>query len=509
MSSSEPAGMTDEAVPWRRLDARMLLVKPVTAGFRALPALIVPLIVGAQTGNPAWLLVAVVGLVYVATIDWLTTRYRVGPDHVQLKRGLLQRNVLSVPRSRVRSVDTHATVLHRILGLTVLRIGTGTDDSGFELDAIPAEAVPELRAVLLVPSSPADSDDAEPGSHSDASGTVGDPGAELADWQISWMRYAPLGYTGLVAIGAGMGLLFQSGSAIDRIADSGLAQDAASLVQQLGPLIAAAIAVLIVLVAASAIAITRYVLSYSGFTLHDDGHVLRVEHGLLTTRESTLDRRRLRGVSIEEPVLLRLGGGARARAIMTGIGESSGTSALVLPDAPRQRAQQVAAAVVGDPGVMHVALRGHGSAALRRRMFRALAPPALLIAGLAVATLAGAPIPWWAWLAAGLLLAASVGLGIDRYRSLGHATPTGWLVCQSGSLLRSRDMVAAEGIVGWSVRQTYFQRRSGLATLTAATPAGADAYQVLDVPEPWAWDIIAAVTPRMVQSLPRATAAAR
>ncbi|MBD8506270.1 PH domain-containing protein [Hoyosella sp. G463] len=474
----------------------MLLVKPVTAGFRALPALVVPLILGAQTGNPAFLLIAIVGLVYVATIDWLTTRYRVGPEHVQLKRGLLQRNVLSVPRSRVRSVDTHATVLHRILGLTVLRIGTGTDDSGFELDAIAAEAVPELRAVLLVSGPPAASDDPEPETG---------PGSEIADWQASWMRYAPLGYTGLVAIGAGLGLFFQSGAAIDRIADSGLAQDAASLGRELGPLVASAMAVLLVLVAASAIAIARYILSYSGFTLHDDGHVLRVEHGLLTTRESTLDRRRLRGVSIEEPVLLRLGGGARARAIMTGIGESSGTSALVLPDAPRQRAQQVAAAVVGDPGVMHVALRGHGSAAFRRRMFRAVAPPAIVLAALAIAVLAGASVPWWAWLAAGLLLAASTGLGVDRYRSLGHATPAGWLVCQSGSLLRSRDMVDAEGIVGWSVRQTFFQRRSGLATLTAATPAGADAYQVIDVPEPWAWDIIAAVTPRMIQSLPRAT----
>ncbi len=76
--------------------------------------------------------------------------------------GVLQRKVLSVPRNRIRSVSTDARLLHRLLGLTVLRVSTGQEakgDAAFALDAVRAEQVPRLRAILLADSlAPADED---------------------------------------------------------------------------------------------------------------------------------------------------------------------------------------------------------------------------------------------------------------------------------------------------------------------------------------------------------------
>jgi putative membrane protein len=37
------------------------------------------------------------------------------------------------------------------------------------------------------------------------------------------------------------------------------------------------------------------------------------------------------------------------------------------------------------------------------------------------------------------------------------------------------------GIIGWTVRQSVFQRRAGLATVRATTAAGAGAYAIRDV----------------------------
>jgi putative membrane protein len=37
------------------------------------------------------------------------------------------------------------------------------------------------------------------------------------------------------------------------------------------------------------------------------------------------------------------------------------------------------------------------------------------------------------------------------------------------------------GIIGWTVRQSVFQRRAGLATVLATTAAGSGAYAVRDV----------------------------
>ncbi len=99
---------------------------------------------------------------------------------------------------------------------------------------------------------------------------------------------------------------------------------------------------------------------------------------------------------------------------------------------------------------------------------------------------------WVAWVA---LTAGCVALAVDRVRSLGHRVVDGWLVARAGSIERRRDCLDAEGIIGWTVRQTFFQRRAGVATLIAATAAGAKRYEVLDVPVEWAWAIAGAATP--------------
>jgi putative membrane protein len=43
-------------------------------------------------------------------------------------------------------------------------------------------------------------------------------------------------------------------------------------------------------------------------------------------------------------------------------------------------------------------------------------------------------------------------------------------------------MLSCEGIIGWNLRRSFFQRRVGLATLVATTAAGRQQYAVQDVP---------------------------
>ncbi|HEY6574408.1 MAG TPA: PH domain-containing protein, partial [Mycobacterium sp.] len=106
-----------------------------------------------------------------------------------------------------------------------------------------------------------------------------------------------------------------------------------------------------------------------------------------------------------------------------------------------------------------------------------------------------ASVPPWAWLLCAAVAVAGAFLAADRSRALGHRVGDGWLVARSGSLDRRRDCLAAAGIIGWTARQTLFQRRAGVATLIAATPAGVKGYRVLDVPAEQAWSIAAAASP--------------
>jgi putative membrane protein len=190
--------------------------------------------------------------------------------------------------------------------------------------------------------------------------------------------------------------------------------------------------------------------------------------------------------------LVRIFGGARLDAVMTGV-DGSGESSLLLPPCPRTTAEKVLTQLTA-PIAVSGELRRHGPAAVRRRWTRGLMFPALL--GIGLASLAFVvPVPTWAWVLVAVVFAVGVFLAIDRSRALGHRVDDGWLVAQSGSLDRRRDCIAAAGIIGWTVRQSLFQRRAGVATLIAATAAGVKAYRVLDVPEDLAWSLSAAASP--------------
>ncbi len=43
-------------------------------------------------------------------------------------------------------------------------------------------------------------------------------------------------------------------------------------------------------------------------------------------------------------------------------------------------------------------------------------------------------------------------------------------------------MLDCDGIIGWNLERSFFQRRAGLATLVATTAAGRQGYAVQDVP---------------------------
>ena len=138
---------------WRRLSARMLLIHPVREVGRFIPAIVGLLIAGRTTGfGPWWGLLGVVAVVALSIARWLTTRYRITPTQVELRTGLLTRRTKVAPADRVRTVDVTAPVLHRLLGLAKVDIGTGGGGHHGDtlvLDALAAGPAGLLRAELL------------------------------------------------------------------------------------------------------------------------------------------------------------------------------------------------------------------------------------------------------------------------------------------------------------------------------------------------------------------------
>jgi putative membrane protein len=466
---------------WQRLSPRMLLVHPVHEVLQQIPLLVGSVVLGSATGNPLWTVAAVTLMVAFGLARWFTTSYRIEPGEVQLRTGVLQRKTLSVPRNRIRSVSTDARLLHRLLGLTVLRISTGQEakgDNKFALDAVEAGEVPRLRAILLA--------DAVPVADAPS-------GRELARWQPSWLRYSPLSWTGLAMIVTAVGVLYQAGIGV-ALDNSQLARSGLDAAQRLGVAVSVAIVVLVVLTLSVLLSVLHSLVAYANLVLQRDADVLHLRHGLLRVREHTYDMRRLRGGTLREPLVVRIFGGARLDAVMTGVG-GEGQASLLLPPCPADTARRVLTDLIEQPDAVTGPLRAHGPAAVRRRWTRGLVLPvvaavALLIVG----------VPVWVWIGWGVVTAGAAALAADRARALGHRVDAGWLVARAGSLERRRDCLDAAGIIGWTVRQTLLQRRAGVATLIAATAAGQKRYRVIDVPAEQAWAIAASATPWVADS---------
>jgi putative membrane protein len=467
--------------PWRRLSIRMLAVHPVMELLRAIPFILIALVVGSRStpgGGGLWGLVAVGITIVIGLLRWATTAYRVTPTQVQVRRGLLGKSVLTVPRDRVRTVDLTSHFMHRLLGLTRVAVGTGqTDrrqDSGLVLDGMAAAEGAHLREELLRRSVVA----AAPSAQAPRETVV-------AALDPAWIRYGPFTLSGLVTIGVvaafGWRIINETHINPDQIT---VVHNAAGQLQRV-PLATAVAEVLVVgLIIVALFSTVGYVLAYWNFKLTRTAHgTLHISRGLITTRSTTIEERRLRGVEYSEPLLLRAVGAARALAITTGLrvgrgAERGGT--VLLPPAPAVHVRRVAADVLGDAVPISVPLARHPRAALRRRFTRALFGW-LVLSGLALGLFwpLGHPL-WTAYVALGLLPLFLL-LAVDRYRSLGHAIVDGRVIFRQGSLVRRRYMIDGTGVVGWTMHQSFFQRRAGVLTLTATTAAGRQGYQLLDV----------------------------
>ena len=478
---------------WRRLSRRSMVVRPLTDLVRLLPLLAGLLVLHARTGGGlAWGIAAAVLAVVTGLVHWATTRYLITPERVYLRRGLLNQKTLSVARDRIRTVDVTAHVLHRVLGVCRVSIGTGRNDyrsgESFHLDGVTRSEAESLRRELLRAGAGTTTATTVSLDTSPVAAPAEAPaGAEIVRWRLSWLRFAPLTMTGLVVLGVLFGAVVQVTNATDiNLASTGPVQRVVADFAALDVLHRILVGGAVAFGGYILIAMAGYIAVYWDFRLAERGaDTLRVTRGLLSLRATTISRARLRGIEISEPLLLRAARGARCIAIATGLQVGRGAEregSVLLPPAPRAVAWQVAGAVLGLPEQVRAGpLARHGRAARRRRYVRALAFAALVVAAIWIVTSVQNG-PGWVRFASLALFPAGALIAADRYRSLGHSLTGGWLVTRTGSFARRRAIISTDAIIGWRIHQTWFQRRQGLVTLTATTAAGQQHYSVRDVP---------------------------
>ncbi|MBT2228929.1 PH domain-containing protein [Nonomuraea sp. NEAU-A123] len=501
---------------WRKLSSRSLgassvlslaIVAPVVAVLaRTLIGLDWPSGATVAAGAGAAALI-VAGVLAYDVARLRSTRWRLTTERLELRSGMAVRQHRSIPRDRVRSVDLRADPVRRVFGLTVVKVGTGEhagEGTELTLDPLPRREAEELRRTLL------------------RTGAVplGDGGA-VAELRWAWIRYAPLTVWSFAGGALVLGALYKLLDAFGvNLFTTGTASDAWGWVTG-RPWSAVPLLVAANVVVGVTGAMLLFAESWGRYRLEREPGRLRLRRGLLTSRSLTLEERRLRGVELSEPLLLRLGGGARVKAVATGLRKAAENEtedvAALTPPLPRALAEQIAERVASlgrteaatpatEPwrsaaGLWRAGLVAHPAAAGRRRVVRALAAVAALTALAGLPPLLWAWPDGWIWPAAVLAIGFPAGLWLagDAYRGLGHALGPRHLVTRRGSAARRTVALDRSGIVGWTIEQSFFQRRAGLLTLSATTAAGEGHYDVVDVGTGDGLDLAARAVPGLLE----------
>jgi putative membrane protein len=480
---------------WRRLSPWSVGTRVIKALPSLLPAVIGLVFLGRSAGPmvTAWVLLAAGAI--IGLLPWLTTRYRITDTQMEIRKGLLRRETATVRRDRIRSVDVTADPLERVLRVRKVSIGTGVtgEKAQIVLDPIPHAAAEQLHVLLLHRGTVAPQPD---GDRTDPGGSAPLPEVELARLRPSWIRFAPYSLTGfaLVATAAGVGTRILGDAGLwhttTETAVTGL-RDAL----RFGPAALVAVLVIGLIVVATLISMAAYTLAFWGFRLvrRSDG-ALHTSRGLISSATATVERKRVRGVAVHEPILMRPAGGAKVHAIATG----TRRHALLLPPAPRAVALAVADAVLERPGTVESALLPHGRMAIRRRYTRAALAggvPALL-ALIAAALTSGSARE--VAIAVAALALASIALGAVRAANLGSVRVDDAMVLGAPTVARTRTVIEFDGVIGVATRESLFQRRAGVVSLTLATAAGA--FTATDLRPDRAAEMAAAIGPQWVCS---------
>jgi putative membrane protein len=484
MPSDVPAGLT-VAGAWQRLHPLTMLFA-IGARLYGLRGLAVPGVValavtrhrdptGGWFGFDGWLLVPVgLLLLLFELVQYFTLAYRFDPHEIVIKRGLFWKRERHIPSARVQNIELVQNAAHRLAGVAVARLDTGTGSGAEgELSVLSLEAIAALREAVRV------------GRHGEATALPGPeahaPGVLIALTPRELLLHGLLTASGWVVIAAGAGALWQldlDGWDVGRYLPS--TEGAWGRLRQATPLLALEIALLVLL----AVLVFRVLsavwsaIKHFDFSLTTRGSELFQSYGLLTRVGRTIPRARIQKLTVTEALLMRLFGRATI-TIDTAASPSekqqnpaAGGSHVLVPIVPWSRVPALVREVYPTGGDDGPGLDGLAWQGVHPRAFDRLLRVRLTFAALLGAA-SYAPAQRWS-IAIGLgaaVLFASQAWFAARFTAFAWSGDTLWF--RTAALTRRITLVRAGRTQVVSLERSPFDRRWGMAAVRVDTAGAA------------------------------------
>jgi putative membrane protein len=498
---------------WRRLHP-LTLVFAIGSRLYASRALLLPAGVavfvtrGGGRGwsdSEGWFLIPAIGLLALELVQYFTLAYRLDPQEIAITRGLFWKRERHIPYARIQNVELVQNAAHRLAGVAVVRLDTGTGAGAEgELAVLSLDAVTELREAVRV--GRRDSPDAAAAADG-APAAVRPPALPTVLAALSLRELALHGLLtsrGLVVIAAIAGAFWQFdlddwvfGYLPSAARFWGGAEGFWGGVRQASPLLLVELA-LVVVVAAAILRLLSAgwsAIKHYEFTLTSRGEELFQSYGLLTRVGRTIPRARIQKLTVTQEWLMR-----RLRRATVTV-ETAASAAPTDPErgtkgshvlvpiveadavAPLVRAVYPAGVLADVPDLSALEWQGVHPRAFTRLVRMRLALGALIALG------ASAGLGPWALLvgvvaAAFFVIDAWVAARFTAFAWSGDA-----LIFRSGGLTRHMSLVRSGRMQLVSIERSPFDRRWRMARVRVDTAGAASGGHHVDIP--WLADDVA------------------
>jgi putative membrane protein len=398
-----------------------------------------------------------------ALVRYFTFFYRITDTELMTRQGLVEKRESHIRLERVQDIRVEQSLLHRLLNMAVVQVETaGGMGAEATLSVIPLQRAEQLRQAVfarklnLSPSAAAPEPEPAELLH----------GLSVRDLIVAGLTSNRMA-TVLVFLGSIWWFVDQIISEEEQErALRGVYSRVENLISQgtetallAGFLLAAGIIVTSMLFSA----IGSVVLFY-GFRLTRRGDDLHRSYGLLTRRTSSLPRRRIQVLLIEEGLLRRCFGLAALRADTAGPrqqqGEESTGRDVLLPILPRPGVDPLLPVFFPNIETGDVKWRQVSPLAVRRGTFKG---------SLVCLALTGIAMPAYGPTGLLALLPLIYLINLMEYRNLGYSLGEDYFRTRRGWFNRSTHVVPIRNTQAVLVHRNPFDRRLGLATLQVDT----------------------------------------
>jgi putative membrane protein len=438
-----------------------------------------------------WLLVPVFGLLALELVRYFTLMYRFDAHEIVIAQGLFWKRERHIPYARVQNIELVQHAMHRLAGVAVVRLDTGTGAGAEgELSVLSLDAVAELRDAVRV------------GRRELAGGDAAEsrPDVLVALGLRELALHGLLTARGTVVIGALAGLLWQAdleGWGVRRYLPSAegvwgsLVQATPRMLAEIGLLVIAAVLIFRLLSAAWS------VVKHFDFRLTSRGPELFQSYGLITRVGRTIPRARIQKLTVSDDPWMRL----FRRATLT---VDTAASVHEKRKQQGQESSHVLVPIVPAPRVAGLVREVHPTGAtapfddlasldwqgVDPRTFRRLVPVRLAIAAIVGLIVRG---PSGSWVAAAVAGVAVAAILIVRAWIAARSTAFAWsgetLLFRSGAWARHVSLVRASRVQVVNLIRSPFDRRWGMARVHVDTAGAAGGGHHVRIP--WLTDAVA------------------